>query len=59
MTNLRFADDWLIVALSADHLHSMLVDLVAAASVVGLELRFGTTRSRDKQVAESSSQWGS
>ena len=44
LTNLRFADDVLLVAASAAKLQEMLADLADAAAQVGLELHFGKTK---------------
>ena len=44
LTNLRFADDVLLVAESAAKLQEMLADLADAAAQVGLELHFGKTK---------------
>ena len=44
LTNLRFADDILLVAAGAAEMESMLNDLAGGAGLVGLQLRFGKTQ---------------
>ena len=43
LTNLRFADDVLLVACDAESLKGMLEDLADKAAQVGLELHYGKT----------------
>ena len=44
ITNLRFADDVLLIATSREHLQSMLEDLVRFTEEVGLEMHMGKRR---------------
>ena len=41
LTNLRFADDVLLIAQSAGKLESMLEDMAGGAAEVGLQVHFG------------------
>ena len=44
MTNLRFADDVLLVARSLHQAHQMLLDLAKEAAKAGLEIHLGKTK---------------
>ena len=45
ITNLRFADDVLLIATTREHLHNMIGDLVECTEEVGLEMHLGKRRS--------------
>ena len=51
LTNLRFADDVLLVACSGEVLQGMLEDLAREAGKVGLQLHYGKTKGLCNQFA--------
>ena len=55
LTNLRFADDLMLVGYSRDNVCRMLADLDAAASTVGLEIHLGKTNIMCNEIAWSDS----
>ena len=55
LTNLRFADDILIVATSREMVQDMVSDLQVAAAKVGLQLHVGKTKILTNEFARQSS----
>ena len=51
LTNLRFADDILLISSSADSLEEMLTDLADGAGKVGLRIHYGKTKLLCNRVA--------